>query len=128
MIDPVARTLHRPFERPVLLIGRAFFDPPLEQRLLVVIEFLVRLRRWHDLVGGGRVDQFPSQACSRVSRHNRGHAILLSVSAFRRIETQLGLSLLLVESVTSEAVLREDRADVAIELQWFGDRACEGAQ
>ena len=101
----------------MLLIRRTLLDPELQRVLLLLRELLVRLRRRHEVVLFRRDDALPDLALRQIARFDWKRAVLRRVGSFRRVEPQLGLALLRIEAVAREAVLREDRADVAVEAK-----------
>ena len=109
---------HRRHEAPVRRVDGPFLDPAVEEFFLVVGEPPVGIRRRHDDVGVGRVDAFEQHARTRIARHDRaGMNRSLAV-----IELQVSLPLVAVLSVAIEAVLGEDRPDVAIEVERLSRR------
>jgi hypothetical protein len=95
---------------------RPFRDPALEYLNLRGLERLVRLLRRHALisvVGRDATDQF---ALVRLAWDDGRHAVPIGFRIFLDVEAQLGLTVLLVRAVTGEALVGQDRADVAIEI------------
>jgi hypothetical protein len=100
-------------ECPVRLVVRPLLDPAVEQLFLVFRKPPIGVRRRHQNVGIGRVDPFEDRARAGVARHDRaGVDRRLTV-----VEPQIGLPLLAVLAVAIEAVFRQDRPDVAVELE-----------
>ena len=56
------------------------------------------------------------QAGCNVARHNRGMAFSIRERNFPTIEPQIIDSLLLIRTMTGVAIVRQDRADVPIEV------------
>ncbi len=101
--------------RPMPLILAALGDPALDDRLLLVRQPLVRLRRRHDHVRIGAVDTGHDFAFVRLAGNNG----LVVHRLVADVQPQLRLSPVLVRPVAQEAVVREDRANIAVELQFF---------
>src|SRR5262245_50487923 len=122
--------------RPV----RALFDPEADQLDLRGGEPSVRVGRGHEVVGIRRGDAQEDLALLGLSGRDRAVASEIAQDAPLRVEAQVCLPRLCVGSVALEAVLRKDRADVAVEVQllrghdapgmrgaWGGERAeCDG--
>ena len=104
-------------ERPVRRVLRPLLDPRLDLLLLRLGQFRVRVRRRHDLLLILARDAQPDLAVRRVARLDPNQTVALGVRRLRHIEPQLSLARLLVEPVTRETVLRQDRPDVAIVVE-----------
>jgi hypothetical protein len=76
----------------------------------------MRIRRRHLFVWIRRSDSLDQQAIVRIAWRNRSRFDGVA----RDVEPQLGLSLGGVGSMTVKTVLRQDRANVAIEVKNFG--------
>ena len=100
-------------EGPVRGVCGPLGDPAFQDRLLLGRQPPIRLRRRHQLAGILRVDPLDQLARLGIVRDDRA-GLDRRVSD---VESQLGLSLVGVLPVAIEAVLREDRPDVAIEVQ-----------
>ncbi len=59
------------FVCPVFLVDRTCLDPSFQKALLVIGEFLVGERRWHQRLGVFGIDSFPEKAGLSVMRDNR---------------------------------------------------------
>jgi hypothetical protein len=98
-----------------LIIGPG--SNPFSQSLaLAGLQFLVSVRRGHSLLGVAREDAPDKLTGLRLARHDR--AFLERHRA--HIQTQLGFALILVRPVATEAMIREDGADIAIETDLRG--------
>ena len=79
---------------------------------------LAGFRRRHHFVGivaGDRADQL---ALAALARHD--HRVGLAQGAVLEVEPQVGLARLGIRPVAGEAVFREDRQDVAAEIDRIG--------
>jgi hypothetical protein len=94
-------------------IGRVLADPAVEEPLLVFGESPAGARGRHLLGGIGRVDAFEHPAGGGLARHDR--------AGFDRrlpdVEPEVGLPPGGVLAVAVEAVLGQDRPDLAIEVE-----------
>ena len=107
-------------EGPVLLVLGALLDPATENLLIVGIEREVRIRGRHhiiSLVGG---DALPKERSIGVVGDDGPAVLAFREGALGSIEAQLGLASLGVEAVTDKTAVRQDRADVEIEVQGSG--------
>ena len=111
-IGPLGR-----LERPMFLPRRSLLDPLLQQRDLP----LGKLAPGGDgrypalLVGGG--DALDHGAFFQVARENRAVAVAeILLGRLFHVEVEHGGAMGLVRAMAREAVLRQDRPDVAIEL------------
>src|ERR1043165_3990071 len=107
---------------PVRVIFRAFGNPLPQQFLLRRCEFLVGFQRWHHIVlvrVVDAVDQFPLLGVA-------GNDGALLQRDLADVEPNLGLAIVFVRAVTDEAVLGENRPDVAVELQRMGRTGAPG--
>ena len=96
------------------LVGRARLDPPRKQRTLVVRQGpLATVGRWHGQVGVGVMDPREHRAPLGCARNDRCSAGAGLRRCFERIEAQACLLLGAIRSVTLEASITQDRADVA---------------
>ena len=105
------------FEAPVFLVFGAFVDPAFEGFDLRGGEFFVGFGWGHDfvLVGGeGAVDD---GAGLGVAGFDGESAVDGGVGAFGSVEAEVGLAFFGVEAVAGEAVVGEDGADVAVEVE-----------
>ena len=104
-------------EGPVRLILRAFRDPLFKGCDLGGSERCqLRLGGGHVIILVGRQDAFDHLAVVRPA----GNDCLLAHGALALIKAQLGLTFLGIGTVAEEAFVRQDRPDVAIELQLAG--------
>ena len=100
-------------EGPVRGVIRPFPDPAFQPLLLLGGQPPVRLRRRHQFSGSSELIRETSSLARGVFRHDR--------AGFDRrvadVEPQLGLTFVRVLPVAVEAVFREDRPNVAIEVE-----------
>ena len=92
------------FKGPVVGIFRAACDPTFEEILLSLIESPIGLRGGHEGLWVGRFDTIDD--------------LVDGIGGL--IESQIGLAFVGVLAVAVEAVLREDRSDIPIEIDRFG--------
>ena len=102
--------------RPVQFVLRALGDPALEQRFLGGIEFLSRVGRRHEIVLIVRRDAPDQFALAWLAGDDRRGAVEIGQGTFASVEPQIGLALLGVGAVAGEAVVAEQRPDVAREV------------
>ena len=115
---------HRRRKCPVRLVLGAFLDPAIEQLLLSIREPPVGVGRRHEHVGIGRMNPFEQRACAGIARHDRARL----KGGGPVVEPQVGLPLLAVLPVAVEAVFRQNRSDIPIEVEGRGDGLrCESA-
>ena len=106
---------------PMPLVGCSLIDPLADAFDLPWGQRFSRLRRGHDQFGILAVDTGPDFALGRLSRNDCQVAALASLQGVLvKIQPQVTLPLLSVRSVALEAMLRENRSDIAIEGQRFG--------
>ena len=111
------RRTHRWHKRPVLVISRALLNPAANLRLLRVAQITVRRWRRHDVIEVGRLDARPDLACLKVERLDRRYAVRgRCIGKLRAIKPQLRLARLLVKPVAGKAVLRQNRTNIAVEI------------
>jgi hypothetical protein len=109
------------FEGPVFLVLGALLDPAADEGALGVVEGLVGIRRRHDVVGICGGDATPEFAGIGVTGFESDATVLVGgEGAFGGIETETGLAMLGVKAVAGEALVGEEGADVAVELDWGG--------
>ena len=114
-------------ERPVRLVLGPFVDPTLERRDLFRRNFLTGRRRRHleiCIVSRQPSDDFTLGPLTGndadLARFKlRGRSIAL-------IESQSSLPLFFIGAVTLEAIVGQDRSDIAAELKFFGRRVRSG--
>ena len=104
------------FERPVLLVLRALFNPEAERFFLVCGQLFVGVRGRHHLGGVGRDDARPDLALRERAGGDGRTAVEGAGGVLGSIEAEVGLAGLGVKPVTGETGLREDGPDIAIEL------------
>lgn len=92
-------------EGPVLLVFRSFSDPLPDELLLAGVEFEVRVRWRHDLVGIRRSDPLPDEGLFRLAGHECLAAVAFGEGPFGNIEAQVGFPGILVEAVAFEAAV-----------------------
>ena len=100
----------------MLLPFRSLLDPQADQLNLPLAEFLAELRLGHAQRVIRRGDSAVKLTLLRLARHNKAIAAPIREGALFGIQAQLRLALVLVWTMTGKAVVREDEADVAIEL------------
>ena len=116
---------HRRRKCPVRLVLGAFLDPAIEQLLLSIREPPVGVGRRHEHVGIGRMNPFEQRACAGIARHDRARL----KGGGPVVEPQVGLPLLAVLPVAVEAVFRQNRSDIPVEVEGRGDGLrCESAR
>ena len=95
----------------------AFLDPAFDEGDLVFGKHLMELRWRHVVVCVVGAQALHHFAFFRVARQDRRFAGLAALARrLERIKTELTLDLVLVGAVTGVARVREDRADIAVEL------------
>jgi hypothetical protein len=112
---------------PVFIPGGARLDPAADQGDLGFREVLARLGGRHVIVlvrGGQTLEEI---ALVRFAGDNKGFAFGRLEGAVLGVDAVLGFALLVVGAVASEALLGEDGADVAGEIdRLFGGLSSEG--
>ncbi len=103
-------------EGPVLLPGGALGDPAGEDLLLLGGDLLVRLRRGHDARGVLMPDALENEAGGRLAGHDGRALLARGEGAFAGIEAQVGHAGGTVRAVAVEAVIGENRAHLALEI------------
>lgn len=103
----------------VLPVG-TLADPALDQTGLAWCECELRVRGWHALIGILGDDPAVELTGSCLARRDNRDIVVLGEQAGTRIETEIGLALRLVWAMTVVAQVREDRADVPVELDLCG--------
>ena len=102
----------------MLLINGTLRDPLLQQCDLRWLQRFVAIRRWHDLVRISAQDTLHQRAGLRMPRLHRLHAFDDRIGPVRNIQPQIGLPLFGIDAMAGKAVIAENRADIAIELQF----------
>ncbi len=92
-----------------------FVNPSLEQLALLDGNFAIRFWRRHLLLGIRRVDARDELALGGFARRN--HSRL--ESSFREIQPQVRLTFPSILTVAVKTVLRQNRPDIAIEIDRF---------
>ena len=110
-------------EGPVLLVGGALGDPASDEFDLRRGDLTVRFGRRHLVVRILRQQPLQHLALLGFAGHDRGDAVVGLHGLITDIETEVRLTMLRILSVTVEAVLREDRTDVAVETDVFRGEA-----
>ena len=117
----------RDFEAPMLAVDGAFGDPAAKEVDLRRRDLLMRLGRRHDLFRVLAEDALDELARLGVARLHGLDAVIDRGGAFGGVEAEVGLALLGVEAVASEAVVGEDGPDVPVEVQFrVGGREAGG--
>jgi hypothetical protein len=94
----------------------ALLDPSFEDGALGWGEgWFVGLGRGHDLVWVGADDALPSGGLGGISGDDAADAVVVFGGTVEGVEAEVGLAVFGVETVTGEAIFREDGADVAVE-------------
>ena len=101
---------------PVLRIGGPLSNPLGQQVNFLSGEFLARVKRWHGIVRVATGDACDQLTVIRFARHDRSMSVEIPGRALRRVDTQFGLSLGVVRAVALVALVRQDRPNVAIEV------------
>ena len=112
-------------ERPVRLIFGALVNPTAKQGHLLGCELLLAEILWRHTHGVVAFDQPQHQfAVVGVTRHDRGEArFRLRHGELALVEPQSPLALFLIQTMTIETAIRQQRPDVAIEIdRRFGRR------
>src|SRR3954471_17572174 len=95
---------------------RAFIDPSPKRFLLLRRELAVALRRRHHLIRIVAENALDGFAVRAPAGHDGDGAVVIRLRLLLLIEPQVSLALRLVRTVALEAVLAEDRLDVAIKV------------
>ena len=74
----------------------------------------MRLRLGHDFIGIFADNALPDFALGKVAWDNRSAAFMFTHGFFGEVEPELSLTRFLIEAVTGETVLGENRADIAV--------------
>ena len=107
---------------PVALPLRPLFDPALDERDLLGGQMLVRVLVRHAEVGVVRGDPHVHHAVVRLAGNDGEGIVLGGEQTVFRVQPQFRLAAVLVRTVTAVAVVREDRADVAVEIDFSQGR------
>ena len=109
--------LLRAHKRPVGGVRGAGIDPPLQQRLVGIGEWLLGLRRRHDAGGIGRADPVDDEALGPFSGQNRSRpGIAPGEGPIAGVEAETGLPRRAVSAVAGRTMLGEDRLDLPLEV------------
>ena len=101
---------------PVSPVLGTRFDPLPDEVFFPVCERFVELRRRHEIIFVISDDPIPSLAVFEIPGNNRRIPPEVLKSPLARIEPEIRLPLMLVKSVTGEALIRQDGANIAIEV------------
>ena len=93
----------------------------MDQLRLVRGEGKARVVRWHALGGVLGRDPTIDFALGGLAGHRDSEIVTFGEDPFAGVETEIGLSLGLVRSVTVITEIGEDRTDVAIEINGLGE-------
>lgn len=104
------------FEAPVLAVRGSGNNPAAECFNLLRSQFFVGIRRGHHLVGVFGQDPLNDGTLVGRSRFDGLNPVFHRVSSLGGVEAEICLPLFGVEPVTGKAVVREDRPDVAVEI------------
>lgn len=102
----------------VLVLG-SLFDPADEELLFVFGQWLRMVRRRHAVVvaAGDAGDDF---ACLGITGSDRAVAVAVRNGRIADIQPEVGFACAGIGAMTGEAAVREDRPDIAIELDGVG--------
>ena len=101
---------------PVLAVSGALADPLAKFRNLGRLQGPPALFRWHALLRVVVFDPLHQFALLRFPRHDGSIPSQVTGGSLEGVESKLCLAFLAVESVTMEALVREDRANLEIEI------------
>ena len=104
------------------LVFGALGDPVAQQFFILVGQWLAGFRRRHQvvLVAGG--DAGEQLAPGRFAGNHRRVAVEIGHYSFACVEPETGLAMIGIRPVAGEAVVGEDRADIAVKLNLTGFR------
>ena len=105
---------------PVTLVARALGDPAAEGFLLLGGNSLVGLGGRHEFVVVHTREAEPRLRLIGAARHEGAKAFALSGGALVGVKAAMALTVGGVGAVALKAVVRENRADVAVKSQWLG--------
>ena len=99
----------------MVLVDRALLYPAFDEGALCGREWgFVRIGRWHHFIGVGADDALPEFGVGEVARDEGAHAATLGGGVGEGVEAELGLAVLRVDAVATEAVVCEDGSDVGV--------------
>jgi len=107
------------FKTPVSGVFRTLLDPLDENLLLCRGEWFLVFGRRHQVVRVGAEDSLHHLAGVWVAGHDRRAIVAIRERPVAPVEPQLRLARLLVRSVARVTPVREDRLDVAAEVEFF---------
>ena len=114
---------------PMRLPLRSIFNPLFDQRDLLIVQLLVEILRRHPLVDVVRSDAAEQLAFIQLARNNRvPAAVQFSEGTFLIIQPQTRLARPFIRPVAGEAIVREDRANVPVEVDFAGVQNCSDRQ
>ena len=102
-------------ESPVRLVLSAFSHPACQQFNLLRRKWLIRFGRRHQQLFLRRRQAFDQRAVFGIARFDDPQFD----RALALVEPQASLSRLAIRAVASEAVLRQDRSNISVVLEWF---------
>ena len=117
------RCLPRRLEGPVLLIHRALGHPAADERDLFRSNVLVAVLRRHLLVGILGREAEEEFTVGGLSRHDHRIAVAVAGDALPVVEPQFGFAAMGILPVATQAVLREDRPDIAVKFELLRGRS-----
>jgi len=82
----------------------------------MIVQLPTKVRRRHAFVHVRVGDALEKKTLSRLPRNDRNAIFTFPKDAFPGVQAQLLLSFGLIRPVTFEAVVREERSDVSIEI------------
>ena len=101
----------------------AFRNPLTQSLLFEIAQSHIRIDRRHQIFFVIRLDPPNDLAILRFPRNRREVAIAqICQDAFKNIEPQIRLAIRFVGTVTLKALIRENRPNIAIEINRFGSR------
>ncbi len=105
-------------ERPMAIVFPAFFDPLVEQILLLLRKRKLGFRRGHQLLGLVGPNAPVNLRILQASRRQPDHALMVFRCLFERIQAKVRFLILRIRAMTLEALVRQDRPDLAVEINF----------
>ena len=103
-------------ERPVLGVGSPLINPILQQADLSICQSLAMLRRGHAQIVIGRRHPLDQFTLSRLLGDDRRVPAQVGDGTIAMVQPQVCFTLVFVRTVTLEAMIRQNRTDVAVEV------------
>lgn len=104
----------------------ALGDPAFDEIDFLGLERFAAIGGRHFFHRIGRRDSMNELAFVGLAWDERAWLALFAMEAFERVETEIGLPFVAIGAVTEEAIVAEDRADIAIENNRLIGRADRG--